>query len=77
MIGGNDDADNMFTLADVNIVTSFLLENKLAGVHFWGFSRDKDCAPDPTAKAASDRCNSYGVAGTLGFTNAFLSGRGY
>ena len=69
MIGGNDTQGETFTLADVATVTSFAQQNGLAGVHFWSFDRDDDC----TQSYSSPTCNSYGQAGTLGFTNRFLS----
>ncbi|KVE32574.1 chitinase [Burkholderia sp. TSV86] len=69
MIGGNDTQDETFTLADVNTISSFAQQNSLAGIHFWSFDRDNDCPPG----YASPTCNSYGQAGTLGFTKRFLS----
>lgn len=72
MIGGNDTQGETFTLADVATVSSFAQQNGLAGVHFWSFDRDNDC----TQSWASPTCNSYGQAGTLGFTNRFISALG-
>jgi hypothetical protein len=72
MIGGNDTQGETFTIADVQTASSFVKQQGLAGVHFWSFDRDVDCAPG----AASPTCNSYGQAGTLGFTNAFISDLG-
>jgi len=69
MIGGNDTQDETFTLADVDTVSNFVLTNKLSGVHFWSLDRDNDCAPG----WASPTCNSYGQAGTWGFTNRFIT----
>lgn len=69
MIGGNDTQGETFTLADVTTVANFASQKALAGVHFWSLDRDKDCSPG----YASPICNSYGQAGTLGFTNAFLN----
>jgi hypothetical protein len=69
MIGGNDTQGETFTLADVSTMSSFVLQNGLAGVHYWSFDRDNDCA----AGSSSPTCNSYGQAGTLGFTNQFIS----
>ncbi|RAS23475.1 chitinase (glycosyl hydrolase family 18) [Paraburkholderia bryophila] len=69
MIGGNDTQDEVFTTADVATVSAFATQNGLAGVHFWSFDRDNDCAPG----YASPTCNSYGQAGTLGFTNQFIA----
>jgi chitinase len=72
MIGGNDNQAETFTLADAATISTFARQNGLAGVHFWSFDRDVDCAPG----SASSTCNSYGKAGTLGFTNAFISDLG-
>jgi hypothetical protein len=69
MIGGNDAAGETFTIANVATVTAFAKTNGLGGLHFWSFDRDVDCAPG----SASATCNTYGLAGTLGFTNAFLA----
>ncbi|WP_211251623.1 glycosyl hydrolase family 18 protein [Andreprevotia chitinilytica] len=73
MIGGNDSAGETFTLADVATVSNFAKQNGLAGVHIWSLDRDNDCAPG----SASPTCNSYGQAGRLGFTKAFLSDLGF
>ncbi len=72
MIGGNDSADETFTLADVKTLSTFALSNGLSGIHFWSFDRDNDCP----AGASQPTCNTYGAAGTLGFTNAFLTDLG-
>jgi hypothetical protein len=69
MIGGNDTQDETFTLTDVDTLSAWAKGNGLAGVHFWSLDRDVDCP----AGAASATCNSYGVAGTWGFTNRFVS----
>jgi chitinase len=69
MIGGNDAQDEVFSLADVDTLSSWALTNKIAGIHFWSLDRDNDC---PTG-SASATCNSYGQAGTWGFTNRFIS----
>jgi len=70
MIGGNDQAGETFTLQDADTVAAFALKQGLAGVHFWSFDRDTDCAP----AAASATCNTYGQAGTLGFAREFVKG---
>jgi hypothetical protein len=72
MIGGNDTTDETFTLADVSTMSSFVKQNGLAGVHFWSLDRDVDCPPG----SASSTCNSYGQAGTWGFSNRFISALG-
>ena len=69
MIGGNDVQSNVFTLDDVATVSSYALSKGLGGMHIWSFDRDTDCAAGP----ASPVCNSYGVAGSLGFSNAFIN----
>jgi len=71
-IGGNDTQGETFTLADVGIVAAYAKQKGLAGIHFWSFDRDTDCGPG----SASPICNSYGQAGRLGFTTAFLSALG-
>jgi hypothetical protein len=72
MIGGNDNTAEIFSIADAATMATFVRQNGLAGVHFWSFDRDHDCALGP----ASSTCNSYGKAGTLGFTNALISDLG-
>jgi chitinase len=71
-IGGNDTQGETFTLADVATVSAYALQKGLAGIHFWSFDRDNDCAPG----SSQPTCNSYGQAGTLGFTTTFLSDLG-
>jgi chitinase len=73
LIGGNDSSDEVFTIADVATVSAFVKANGLAGVHYWEFNRDNDCAPNTGNQGSSDTCNNYGKAGTLGFTKAFIS----
>ncbi len=72
MIGGNDTLDETFTLTDVTTLSTFARANGLAGIHFWSFDRDRDCPPG----YASPLCNTYGQAGTLGFTQRFISALG-
>jgi chitinase len=72
MIGGNDTQADVFTVADVPTLSAYAAQKGLAGIHFWSFDRDHDCAPG----ASSPTCNSYGQAGTLGFTTRFLSSLG-
>jgi chitinase len=72
MIGGNDTPNETFNTADIDEVTSFVLANGVSAVHHWSFDRDMDCAPG----YASPTCNSYGQAGTLGFTKKFAANLG-
>jgi chitinase len=76
MIGGNDSIDETFTLANAATISSFALTNQLAGIHFWSFERDTDCAPATVDNDSSDVCNNYGITGTLAYTNAFISDLG-
>jgi hypothetical protein len=69
MIGGNDTPGETFTLANVNTMVNYARQKGLAGVHFWSFDRDNDCVQT----WASPTCNSYGAAGTLGFTQRFMN----
>ena len=72
MIGGNDATDETFSLSNVDTLSSWAKSNGLAGIHFWSLDRDNDCG----AGYASPTCNSYGQAGTWGFTNRFISDLG-
>jgi len=72
MIGGNDTQADVFTIGDVATISAYAAQKGLAGIHFWSWDRDDDCAPG----SASPTCNSYGKAGTLGFTRQFLSSLG-
>jgi len=72
MIGGNDATDEIFSIADAATLSSWVKANGVSGIHFWSLDRDRDCAPG----YASATCNSYGTAGTWGFTNAFISDLG-
>jgi chitinase len=69
MIGGNDVSDEKFTLADVDTVTAFAIAQGLAGIHFWSYDRDIDCA----LGYASPTCNSMGAgyAGPHGYLKRF------
>lgn len=70
MIGTNDDTSEVFNVFDdVDEVSSFALRVGLYAVHFWAFDRDKDCPLGPP----QNECNSYGQAGTLGFTKKFAN----
>ncbi len=72
MIGGNDATDEIFSIADVTTLSNWVKANGASGIHFWSLDRDVDCAPG----YASATCNSYGSAGTWGFTNAFIGALG-
>jgi len=69
MIGGNDDSSEHFTLADADTISAFAAAHGLAGLHYWSYDRDLDCAPGP----ASSTCNSLGGAGSYGFLARFIA----
>ena len=69
MIGGNDVQSEQFTLQDTDEMTAFAIAHSLAGVHYWSYDRDVDCAPG----YASPTCNSLGNAGTHGFLRRFFT----
>ena len=71
-VGGNDTQGETFTIADAVTISAYAAQKGLAGIHFWSFDRDNDCAPG----SSSPICNSYGQAGRLGFTTQFLSSLG-
>jgi len=70
MIGQNDASSEQFTLGDADTVASFAIANGLAGVHYWSYDRDVDCAQG----SASATCNSMGssYAGPHGYLERFL-----
>ena len=70
-IGANDTAGEIFTLADVQTISTYALQKGLAGIHFWSFDRDTNCGGGGSAT-----CNGYSAAGPLGFNNAFISALG-
>jgi hypothetical protein len=70
MIGGNDVAGEQFTLQDTDEVTAFASAHGLAGVHYWSYDRDVDCAQG----YASPTCNSLGGVGPHGFLHRFAAG---
>jgi chitinase len=71
MLGGNDVSSEQFTLEDADTVAKFAIAQNLAGVHYWSYDRDTDCA----AGSASATCNSMGngYAGAHGYLKRFLS----
>jgi hypothetical protein len=72
MIGGNDVQGERFTLADVDTVMAFAIAQGLAGVHWWSYDRDVDCAQG----FASPTCNSIGGVGPRGYLTRFLAAAG-
>jgi len=74
MIGENDSTDEIFTITDAKNMSAFVKSNGLAGVHFWSFDADRDCAFN--SSGPSGTCNGVGNAGTLGYTNTFISSLG-
>jgi chitinase len=71
MIGGNDVSTEQFTLADADAIAAFAASQKLAGIHYWSFDRDTDCAKG----SASPTCNTMGsgYAGPHGYLKRFLA----
>lgn len=75
LIGGNGGdingvISNVFTIGDAITVAAYVMSMGLGGVHFWALERDRDSPPGVYAEDG----NSYGLAGTLGFSTAFLHG---
>jgi chitinase len=71
MLGGNDVSSEQFTLSDADTISSFAKSQGLAGIHYWSYDRDVDCAQG----SASATCNSMGsgYAGPHGYLKRFLS----
>jgi chitinase len=69
MIGGNDNQAEHFTVDDADEVTAFAIAHGLAGLHYWSYDRDTDCAPG----SASPTCNTQGDVGLHGYLQRFLA----
>jgi chitinase len=72
MIGMNDTTSETFTIADVDTLTAYAVDNGLAGLHFWSLDRDTPCADS----YASPTCNSISGTTPLEYTDEFLSDLG-
>ena len=46
MIGQNDDADDVFTLADADAVTDLVTNTGLGRLSMWSLNRDAPCGPN-------------------------------
>jgi chitinase len=72
MIGMNDTTTETFTAADVDTLTTYVVSNKLAGLHIWSLDRDTPCSDT----YASPTCNSISSTTPLEYTNRFLNDLG-
>jgi chitinase len=72
MIGMNDTTSETFTTADVDTLTAYVVDNGLAGLHFWSLDRDTPCSDT----YASPTCNSVPSTTALEYTNRFLTDLG-
>jgi hypothetical protein len=70
MLGGNDVSSEQFKLEDADTISRFAISKGLAGIHYWSYDRDTDCAQG----SASPTCNSMGngYAGAHGYLKRFL-----
>lgn len=74
MIGTNDTTVDVLTIQNITTIAQFANSKNLTDLTYWDFSRDIDCAISHSVSAV---CNSYGNAGTLGFTKKLLTETGY
>ncbi|WP_329366458.1 hypothetical protein OG896_17340 [Streptomyces sp. NBC_00669] len=72
MIGMNDATSEIFTPADADTLTSYVVSNGLAGLHYWSLDRDTPCSDT----YASPTCNSLSSTTPLEYTDKFLSDLG-
>lgn len=72
MIGVNDVSSEVFTLADVDTITSYAASHGFVGLHFWSLDRDTPCA----SGTASATCNSVPSTSPVQYTKRFLSDLG-
>ena len=73
MIGLNDVASETFSLQNVDTLSQWALNNKLAGIHFWSIDRDTPCSQT----SASAICSSLTNVPVWGFSNRFATDLGY
>jgi hypothetical protein len=73
MIGMNDATTETFTIGDVDTLASYVVNNGLAGLHFWSLDRDTPCSDT----YASPTCDSISSTTPLEYTNRFLSDIGH
>ena len=73
MIGLNDVASETFSLQNVDTLSQWALNNKLAGIHFWSIDRDTPCSQT----SASAICSSLTNVPVWGFTKRFATDLGY
>ena len=73
MIGVNDVVHNVFGAVDAVVLTRFVRDEGLGGVHFWSLDRDTACAAD--APAVTGTCNGLQDARPWAFTTAFGDAR--
>ncbi|TIH34548.1 glycosyl hydrolase [Subtercola vilae] len=72
MIALNDISDEVFTLQDIDEMTAYAVQNKLAGLHYWSLDRDVPCGQT----ALSNTCNSTPPIPALAYTKRFLTALG-
>lgn len=71
IIGVNDNADEIFSLEDMDTMVQYAVDHGLAGIHFWSLDRDTPC-PDRPGKANQEPiCNGTGDP-PLAFTRRAL-----
>jgi chitinase len=71
-IGQNHTQGEVFTLNDVDTMTSWMISNGLAGAHFLSLDRDNPCAAGTDAST----CNGDPSAGILAYTSRFMTDLG-
>ena len=69
MIGVNDVVENVFSLADAQLVARVARQQGLGGLHFWSLDRDRACPPSSSAVAPT--CHSLPGLDPFSFTRAF------
>ncbi len=74
MIGLNDVNTETFTVADVDTVTNYVVNQGMAGLHYWSLDRDTPCQGNNSS--ASPICNSVNGTSPLQYTRRFLQDLG-
>ena len=71
MIGQNNEANQVFTLADARGLNDFAQQTGLGRVSFWSLNRDSNCGSNfASTGVLSNICSGVGEQ-TLGFSKVF------
>jgi hypothetical protein len=74
MIGMNDVVHNVFSVDDALRTARYVKQQRLAGLQYWSFDRDRACPPGTALTVASPTCHSLPGLAPLAYQRAFARG---